>query len=574
MKRIKITEEQAIILTNIGKRKKVQITLEQLEALSNADLRELVTPDPIKTIKAESLLGHPIGGAGKDEYKPQTEKENLKTFKEGVVTEGGIVFSLLEFAQEIITFLKDILSDPTSNGLSTIWVKLGVSRGELLSLMADIGLIGYVGNKIIVNRKNFKIKLKRLYNMVKDLGKPENDIPFDEPKNEDISLGNDIELTESDPWDNDPSAPWNQSDPDYMESTYKAETTNFELVYINSEIAIFKNKKGQLYFLYFESIPKDSLADYADREYTLEKDEDGDVTYNFSDFDINGDILENYINYEYENGSLHISDKFEDYENGEDYLFKINDEIRNNILETWGNDPKLIELLNPTMGESTMAGASGDGGASGPFVGPLNAEESIKRKIGESKIQTGTGVLKKKKDGTYQKISKTTAHYKGSDDKLRNCGVCKHFNENKCELVKGTVDKQFVCDGFEKLSNSNESTTSGSSGQYSTPKIWAKSKGDWRYGNKPVYPNGKMVENLRIKLTPEQYQLLKENNLSDGGIVKIDDCTKLNNNKVAQNGGCGEGDDGVVTVENIYAETARITGKSIDEVKRIIEYMG
>lgn len=35
----------------------------------------------------------------------------------------------------------------------------------------------------------------------------------------------------------------------------------------------------------------------------------------------------------------------------------------------------------------------------------------------------------------------------------------------------------------------------------------------------------------------------------DGGFVKIDDCTKLNNNKVAQNGGCGIGNDGVVKVQ-------------------------
>jgi hypothetical protein len=35
----------------------------------------------------------------------------------------------------------------------------------------------------------------------------------------------------------------------------------------------------------------------------------------------------------------------------------------------------------------------------------------------------------------------------------------------------------------------------------------------------------------------------------NGGFVKLDDCTKLNNNKVAQNGGCGTGNDGVVKVQ-------------------------
>ncbi len=140
----------------------------------------------------------------------------------------------------------------------------------------------------------------------------------------------------------------------------------------------------------------------------------------------------------------------------------------------------------------------------------------------------------------------------------------------KASIIISFVNAAFL---LFKKSDSNESTTAASSGAYVTTKTWAKSKGDWRFGNKPAYPNGKMVENFKIKLTAEQVKLLKENDLSDGGFVKFDDCVKLNNNKVAQDGGCGEGDDGVVSVtdESIYLETAKKTGKTVEEVKSIIK---
>jgi len=75
--------------------------------------------------------------------------------------------------------------------------------------------------------------------------------------------------------------------------------------------------------------------------------------------------------------------------------------------------------------------------------------------------------------------------------------------------------------------------------------------------------------------------------LYDGGtFVTFDDCTKLNNNKVAQNGGCSTGAaDGVVKYKKtknsiispslkeskIIEEIARKTGKTIEEVQLIIK---
>jgi hypothetical protein len=68
---------------------------------------------------------------------------------------------------------------------------------------------------------------------------------------------------------------------------------------------------------------------------------------------------------------------------------------------------------------------------------------------------------------------------------------------------------------------------------------------------------------------------------SGGGFVETNDCTKLNNNKVAQNGGCSQGAvDNVVSVKKVkvqlfhlhwvrikYMRLLRKTGKTIEEVK-------
>tara|TARA_R110000851_G_scaffold251971_4_gene404484 strand:+ start:8259 stop:10553 length:2295 start_codon:yes stop_codon:yes gene_type:complete len=84
-----------------------------------------------------------------------------------------------------------------------------------------------------------------------------------------------------------------------------------------------------------------------------------------------------------------------------------------------------------------------------------------------------------------------------------------------------------------------------------------------------------------LKITEEQLKkIIESDNLTStaykgGEMVDFDDCTKLNNNKVAQNGGCSQGDDGVVklskTKDSVVAEVARVTGKPINEVRLIIE---
>lgn len=120
-----------------------------------------------------------------------------------------------------------------------------------------------------------------------------------------------------------------------------------------------------------------------------------------------------------------------------------------------------------------------------------------------------------------------------------------------------------------------ETTTTASSGSYSTPKIWAKSKKDHIPSKKPTYPKGEIVENNKNFQTDTSYP--------EGEFVEFDKCVRIgNNDKTAINGGCSQGAvDGVVKTnkskksviskEALYYEVAKKTGKKVEEVRKIIE---
>ncbi len=129
---------------------------------------------------------------------------------------------------------------------------------------------------------------------------------------------------------------------------------------------------------------------------------------------------------------------------------------------------------------------------------------------------------------------------------------------------------------LNKMENSvKETTTTASSGAYSTPKIWAKTKKDHIPSKKPAYPKGEIVENNKNFQTDTSYP--------EGEFVEFDKCVRIgNNDKTAINGGCSQGAvDGVVKTnkskksviskEALYYEVAKKTGKKVEEVREIIE---
>lgn len=91
-------------------------------------------------------------------------KEQAKTLYESIDNAAqineGLTVELLEFTQKLIEFILNELNDDTSRGLDRIWRELGVTRGELLSLLTDMGLIGVTFYKL-----TYSEKVKRIIDM-------------------------------------------------------------------------------------------------------------------------------------------------------------------------------------------------------------------------------------------------------------------------------------------------------------------------------------------------------------------------------------------------------------------------
>jgi len=85
--------------------------------------------------------------------------------------------------------------------------------------------------------------------------------------------------------------------------------------------------------------------------------------------------------------------------------------------------------------------------------------------------------------------------------------------------------------------------------------------------------NKKFDVNARVtNIQPRKFGSIGENFKKTDSQVSFDDCTKLNNNTVAQDGGCSVGSvDDVVKIEGFYESVALKTGRTVNEVREIIK---
>ena len=129
----------------------------------------------------------------------------------------------------------------------------------------------------------------------------------------------------------DPSAPWNQVD--NTREGDRAKQIVYKLLWTdNSEFAFFQCPKGTC-VMYIDSINKDELEPYADREEKyLGTDEDGLPDIEYGDWEITADVIENYVNDNLD--SMRIGKGLADYENGEHELVLLDDELREDLMGT------------------------------------------------------------------------------------------------------------------------------------------------------------------------------------------------------------------------------------------------
>jgi len=151
----------------------------------------------------------------------------------------------------------------------------------------------------------------------------------------------------------------------------------------------------------------------------------------------------------------------------------LNDQaIQHFVEQKYTDGAAILKELNDAIGDqisemTSMGGAGGINGISNGNDMTYDANAFGDMKVGETKnkksevpvvspgevIETVTnpsGVLGKKKDGTYKKVSKKDAKYRESDDKQRKCSLCENYSKNKCTNVIGDIKPTMVCEGFEK----------------------------------------------------------------------------------------------------------------------------
>lgn len=546
--------------------KKIKLTAEQVKKIQDYKIKrvKLTESQLIKLNKYFESLKEDIN------YKPTPKisqpAEILKrNFKKGERDIPGFKaesvqmtsdYDLSKFIDYTLELLKQILIDPSQAGLSAFWVKNGISRTELFNLLSDIGIISYVDNKLVINKNNLKKKINRLYHAIKEKYDEVNEI------NEKIvSLGDDIELSEDS----------SETDKNQFKGkTKQVQKKDYNILFYDGQMAILKGRNNELYFFYYGDMDEKDFIDYANKPVIdTYKDEEGEISFVYGDWEIDGDVIEQYVN----NNDLSIGTTIDDYEMSRTDLIKINPEIAAQILLTFYEDTKLLEILlssYPEAGDIILNEIEVNLGAyknknrylniaknviklkpelgkRHPELSKLIAQESSSKT--ESLVRENNFRRNVNKEGKTRKLTKIDAGYRASSDENK-CNNCMHFRQktNNCSVVRGIVDKEMICNYYEKKDNTSETTTAASSGAYVTPKVWAKSKKDWRFGNKPSYhPNGKLVklENHSIILTKKQLKMVMENftktQWPNGEFVEFDDCVKLNNNKEAQNGGCSVG---------------------------------
>lgn len=563
MKKIKITEKQAELLglnkitegptLKEGVKNIVQISKEQYNRIFAS--KKLNEDDPKgglnrvdKTFKKE-FVGQDIQNLKKvSEEKFDIKKQNKVPKVTAVVGQRDLTEA--EGKEEQV-------EDPLKAEVLEL-VKYLYRKSEKLSPFWEQNGMDYDAICDTLLAKNMIVKNGGRYELSKILGNPQAALqavedtlrvhvkPQGEPELETEDAGGYPAGAE-----HDSAAPYNQKEPDTTKPT-QPKHLQLTPIAFNREICLFKGPDGAMYVFYHDNVDKNELKDYASltRHY-VGKDEDGQPEYDYDDdFEIDIDVISNYVN----DNLQHLSkgEGAEAYERGVD-LVKIDDTLKSELLSLYDKDKKLVSVLNP-IDEGDLEGVMGS------FKANLvqAATPSDKPKISQSKIVAKLAELKAKEE------ERRKAEQAGID---AQSAAAEEVDEMTSAASSGAFTGPMSSDIVKReMPNTpvvGETTVAGVGNfQYDTP--------------------GGLTMDLG-KSNPKT-KAEKTTQWAGGSFVKQPDCSKPNNNKSAQNGGCNSGASSLKTKKtsgsinapslgenDIYEAIATKTGKTIDEVKRIIE---
>lgn len=305
MAKIKISEQQARLL-GLKPNLKLKITKEQYNRIFASGL-----------IKENNLVS---GGLNRVD----------KTFKKefgGPIKEGD------SLSNEVLDLIKFMYRK--EENLSPFWSQKGLTYDKICDELEAKNMIVKKDGKCTVSKSlgDAKTAIKMIEDALKEM------------------VGVD-DITEIDNYpagaEFDKTAPFNQNEPE-VTNPKTSSNKQLEMVGMGREIAILKGADG-LYAFYHYDLGEGELADYTSLEkFALGKDEDGEVEYEYGDFEKTDSAIENYINDNIDKLSIGLGLKA--YEAGAD-LVKIDDELKDNLLSLYDKDTDLVKALS-SMNENT-----------------------------------------------------------------------------------------------------------------------------------------------------------------------------------------------------------------------------
>jgi hypothetical protein len=307
-------------------------------------------------------------------------KNNKKQLEE----DGSIAVEFLTFASEAIGFLKELMTDPSQAGLSPFWVKLGVTRGELFSTMADLGIIaGAAYGGVEGTKKVFKVKkrglikaLKRIYNEFAEKPRYDNKTGeiLPDQKDEAVFMGDDMEIMEDNfptGAQDDPNAPYNQPDPEYP-------TSDSESFRVLKEV--FDGENHTLLFL--TDGMDEFVVIYSDKSTQFEE---------FCGSHVDTQCVMNMINSLEERGHLEIGEC--GYDCGSHYIHDLDENMKSYIMEYHATKEEArAEIMSIFSVEETTSTGGVGGSYEAPFgsQGPIHKGRNPSDELNEEDIDETT----------------------------------------------------------------------------------------------------------------------------------------------------------------------------------------
>lgn len=355
--------------------------------------------------------------------------------------------------------------------------------------------------------KNMIIKKEGNYSISKNLGDPK------EAKNAVIKelcemVNKNINEYDNDNYplgaDADPDAPWNQK----PEIERKRIPTDFKVIDRNLEFALL-DKDGVIYiFDYFQY--RDNIKKF------------------FGEDDITDEMLEDYLQ------SVHVKegDGLRDWEAYD--LVKLDEPLKQEILNVYENTPFGEKLKNISINEEinyddVKSKMKDFGKHFTPTERPEKSPEEKQRILDKLKAIRDKELASREKE----------------DDNLDEVTGAASSGAYTAAFSGGPISREMPDDVNKlKVPVVYESTDgSDAVGQYTAPAF-------------------KMKKN-HTDFDKTKPKAFKKTQWAKGGFVKFDDCTKLNNNKKAQNGGCSAG--AVDNVVKVVTTKDNVNAPSLNE---------